>query len=111
MNLKSLRQILKTSADDTRLRIMNILYDNELNVKDICKILRIGQSTVSKHLSRLRLLKMVTDKRVGNLVYYSNNNKIPESLQNKVTSFIISQFADIETFKKDKEEARKLKEK
>ena len=108
IKLKALRQILKACADDTRLRILNILNHKELTVKELCGVLNISQPTISKHLSRLRLLKIVNDKRAGNLVYYSLN-KNHDSLQGKISSFIVSQFSDITAFKKDKEAMRDLK--
>ena len=52
MNLKTLRQILKACADDTRLRILNILKEKELTVKEICATLKISQPMISKHLTR-----------------------------------------------------------
>ena len=110
MNLKTLRQILKGCGDDTRLRILNILHNNEFTVKEICTILAINQPTVSKHLTKLRLLKLVNDRRVGNSVYYSLG-QISDIPQRKITAFIISRFAGIVAFKKDGEIARKLRKK
>ena len=102
MKVKTLRQIFKGCADDTRLRIINLLDGKALTVKTICSVLKLNQPTISKHLTRLRLLKLVIDKREGNLVYY-RLNKNAHSIQDQVTSFITSQFHDLETFKKDKE--------
>lgn len=106
MNLKSLRQIFKVCADDTRLRIVSLLEGKELTVKEICFILKANQPTISKHLSSLRLLKVVIDRRVGNLVYYSLN-KDTKSPEGKIVSFILSHFHDVPVFKKDKEALRK----
>ncbi|MGB3241349.1 MAG: metalloregulator ArsR/SmtB family transcription factor [Candidatus Omnitrophota bacterium] len=71
MELKQVRQILKALSDDTRLRIVNLLSKNQLTVNELCEILEKKQSNVSKHLSRLRLTRIVADKRIGNNVYYS----------------------------------------
>ncbi len=70
MNIKFLRQILKTLGDDTRLRILYLLSQKEISVKDICKKLHVSQPTISKHLMRLRMMRMVTDRRCGNQVNY-----------------------------------------
>ena len=102
MNLKSLRQILKVFADDTRLRIINIISRRELTVKDICAALRINQPTISKHLVRLRLLKIVKDRRAGNLIYYSLN---PNSEAVKIAGFLFTKFKHLEVFKKDRARA------
>ena len=101
MNLQVVRQILKGCADDTRLRIIHLLNNNELTVKDICTSLQLNQPTISKHLTRLRLLKLVIDKRKGNSVYYSLN-RTPNSIQNTVISFINTEFSHLERFKKDR---------
>lgn len=109
-SLKALRLIFKGCAEDTRLRILNILQGTAVTVKDLCKVLNVSQPSISKHLSKLRLLRMVSDRRVGNLVYY-NLNMALDALQGKIVSFIILQFSDIEVFKKDKEAIRKLRRK
>ena len=69
--LKSVRTILKVLADDTRLRIVNLLNIRELNVAEICKVLHLKQSIVSKHLTKLRFTGIVVDKRQGQYIYYS----------------------------------------
>lgn len=98
MTLKTLRQILKALSDDTRLRIINLLSKKELTVTDICKTLKASQSSVSKHLVRLRLLKMVKDRRDGVYVIYSLNR---DSEQGQAVKAILSDFSEIKVFQKD----------
>lgn len=102
MSLKTLRQIFKSCGDDTRLRILNLLKGRELPVTKICSSLNISQPTISKHLARLRLLRIVIDRREGNSVYYRLNTNV-DSPQGKIVTFIVSQFQDLQTFKRDKE--------
>ena len=100
LNLKILRNNIKGLSDDTRLRIVNILHKRELTVKGISAVLKIKQPSVSKHLVRLRLLGMVTDRRDGNRVYYSiNKNK--DSCQRKIIEFIVGEFNNLDFFKED----------
>ena len=108
MKLKSLREILKTCAEDTRLRILNLLQQKELTVKAICQALNISQSVVSKHLSRLRLVKLVADKREGNLVYYRLTSKAG-SFQYEVTRFIHEHCAKVSSLQDDKKALAKVK--
>ena len=108
VNLKLLRQIFKACSDDTRLRIINVLDEKELTVKDICAVLKIRQPTVSKHLMGLRLLKLVFDRRRGNLVFY-RLNKNSDFPQCRITDFIVSQFRATETFASDKRATRRTK--
>lgn len=105
MNLRNLRQILKTLSDDTRLRILNLLSHRALTVKDICFILGINQPNASKHLVRLRLQRLVNDKRNGNFIYYSPNLNTEDG---KIMQFLISEFKDIDVFKADIEKLGKL---
>ena len=105
MTLKRLRQVFKALGEDTRLRILNLLYVKELTVSAMCKVLSVSQPTLSKHLARLRLLKIVIDRREGNMVYYSLN-KGPKSEYEKILKTCLAGFKDIEILKKD---ARKLK--
>ncbi|MBL7198280.1 MAG: metalloregulator ArsR/SmtB family transcription factor [Candidatus Omnitrophica bacterium] len=102
MRLKKARQILKSLADDTRLRIINLLNRKELTVTDICKVLNKSQSNVSKHLARLRLTGIVGDKRKGlNVHYYLIEPK--EKAHKKLLSAITVGLAEMETFKQDLE--------
>lgn len=98
MNLKTLRQVLKALGDDTRLRIVNLLCREGLTVKGICDALGVSQTAVSKHLTRLRLLKIVIDRREGNFVRYRLNAK---SDRGKIVEFLISEFGFADTFLKD----------
>ncbi len=101
MSLRTLRQTLKACADDTRLRIISLLREKELTVKEMCAALSASQPTVSKHLSRLRLLKIVYDHRQGNQVYYALNQN-QDSPQGKIVRFVTSEFSDVKVFLKDK---------
>lgn len=108
MRLKKTRQILKSLADDTRLRIINLLHQEELNVSQLRKILGSTQSNLSKHLTRLRLTGMVSDKREGANVYYYLT-KSENKMQRELIYNIIKILSGLETFKKDLRELRKLK--
>lgn len=106
MSLKMLRQLLKGCADDKRLRIINVLSKKEMPVNEICLLIKSTQPTISKHLAKLRMLKIVVDRREGNSVYYRLNNN-PDSAQYKIIEFIISNFAGLEAFAKDKSKVKK----
>ena len=64
-------QFFKALADETRLRILNLLVRGELCVCDIMKILAIGQSKASRHLAYLKNAGLVTDRREGLWMHYS----------------------------------------
>jgi len=108
MEVRNIRQILKACADDTRLRIMNILFHRSLTVTEVYSILGINQPTASKHLSRLRMLRIVLDRREGNMVYYGLNRN-PESPQGKIVNFLLGQFNDVRVFQEDEAMLRQIK--
>ena len=69
--LKSLRLL----ADDTRLRILLLLQQEELSVAELQEILGLGQSRISSHLAQLRAAQLVSDRRAGKHIYYTINEK------------------------------------
>lgn len=60
----------KALADETRLRIMNLLYKKELNVNEIVSILGMGQSRISRHLKILTDTSLVSFRKDGLWVFY-----------------------------------------
>lgn len=108
MQLKKVRQVLKSLADDTRLRIVNLLDQRSLSVTELCKILEKNQSNISKHLMRLRLTGIVTDKRIGLNVYY-NLSKMREKGQKAILKAITSGLSNVKIFKDDILKLKKLK--
>ena len=64
-------QLWRALADETRLRVLNLLSRGELCVCEITRILEIGQSKASRHLARLRNAGLVIDRREGAWMYYS----------------------------------------
>jgi ArsR family transcriptional regulator, arsenate/arsenite/antimonite-responsive transcriptional repressor len=64
-------ELFRALADETRLRILNLLGRGEICVCDIMTVLAIGQSKASRHLAYLRNAGLVEDRRVGLWMYYS----------------------------------------
>jgi len=63
-------QVLKALAHETRLMIVDRLGQGECIVGELVELVGLDQSTVSKHLSLLRLHGIVEDRREGNFVHY-----------------------------------------
>jgi ArsR family transcriptional regulator len=63
--------LLKALADPNRLRIAMLLRHGELCVCELMQILELPQSTVSRHMARLKLVGLVLDRREGKWVHYS----------------------------------------
>src|SRR5262245_41702386 len=62
--------LLRALADSTRHRIMQLLTRQELSVSELVDVLRLPQSTVSRHLKVLREAGLVIDRREGTTILY-----------------------------------------
>lgn len=60
----------KALADETRLRIVNLLFKKELNVNEIVSILGMGQSRISRHLKILSDSSLISSRKDGLWVFY-----------------------------------------
>ncbi|MDD2555744.1 MAG: metalloregulator ArsR/SmtB family transcription factor [Syntrophaceticus sp.] len=69
--MKNIVDILKALSDETRLRIINLLYLKELCVCDIVETLNITQTKASRHLQYLKNAGLVEDRKSAQWVYYS----------------------------------------
>ncbi|MBK1877988.1 ArsR/SmtB family transcription factor [Pelagicoccus mobilis] len=76
--MKPAWDILKTLADPTRLRILNLLVKDELSVAELQDALGMAQSRISSQLSVLRQSELVADRREGKKSFYSISPSIPE---------------------------------
>jgi ArsR family transcriptional regulator len=63
--MPSITKILRVVADTNRLRILLLLKGEELSVAELQEILVMGQSTISTHLSQLKQVGLVEDRRTG----------------------------------------------
>lgn len=63
-------EIFKALSEPVRLRILVMLMRGELCVCDLQEVLGLPQSTISRHMSRLKLLGLVEDRRAGKWVHY-----------------------------------------
>lgn len=57
-------------ADETRLRLLNLMRDREVNVNAFVRILNASQPKVSRHLAFLRKAGIVDVRRDGKWIYY-----------------------------------------
>ena len=71
IGLNTTSRLLKALADETRLRILHMLAQEELAGSDLMEILNLGQSRVSTHLALLKEVDLVSDRRHGRRTLYS----------------------------------------
>jgi ubiquinone/menaquinone biosynthesis C-methylase UbiE/biotin operon repressor len=71
IGLTTTSRLLKALADETRLRILHLLAQEELSGSDLMEILNMGQSRVSTHLALLKEVGIVVDRRHGRRMLHS----------------------------------------
>ena len=75
-------KIFKALADDTRLKIIEMVSKETLCACDILEEFQITQPTLSYHMKQLVDADLVTGEKKGNWVHYSINTNTLESLSN-----------------------------
>src|SRR5688500_7609826 len=71
MTSPKVNRMFRAFADETRLRILNLLTRGEVCVCDITSELRMPQSKISRHLAYLRRAGLVQDRKEGLWRHYS----------------------------------------
>ena len=69
--LIDLAELFKIFGDSTRIKIINILLEDELCVNDISKKINVSQSAISHQLRILKSSKLVKYRKEANMIYYS----------------------------------------
>ena len=70
MEIKNSLLVFNAFADETRLRIMNLLGEGELCVCDLMRVLNEPQSKISRHLAYLRRAGLVQGRKQGLWMHY-----------------------------------------
>lgn len=68
-------EVFRMLADPTRVRVLWTLVDRELSVNELAE--RIGKPapSVSQHLAKLRMARLVRTRRAGTTIFYSLENE------------------------------------
>lgn len=69
--IDNVSELFRVFGDNTRLRILSVLFVKELCVCDIAKAVEMSQSSVSHQLRILKQLRLVKYYRSGKEVVYS----------------------------------------
>lgn len=109
MNIVNLIQVIKALADETRMRILNILKDGELCVCEMETVLNISQSNASRHLTKLTNAKIVDYYKVNKYVYYKINKATIREFS-FIDVIIRKHAVNLEQCKKDLQRLKKYKE-
>ncbi len=69
--MRPIADVLKALSDETRLRMVNLLYEkDELCVCDFTAVLHITQTKASRHLAYIKNAGIVSDRKQAQWVFY-----------------------------------------
>ena len=80
--MSSIAQVLRLLGDETRLRILILVSQTPLNVSELTTILGMAQSGISRHLSHLRKMNLLQERKEGIWTFYQLAQK--ESLESEL---------------------------
>ena len=71
MDVSGLSELFRALADETRVKILYMLSEQELCVCDLAYLLEMSIPAVSHHLRLLKVMRLVTSRKDGKQVFYS----------------------------------------
>lgn len=98
--MEKLLSVLKALSDETRLRILNLLYERELCVCDIMETLQISQAKASRHLIYLKNAGLAKDRKHAQWAYYSMSK---DERMKFIDSLVYDNLRTLEPYKNDLE--------
>ena len=106
--MRNLVKLFKALSDANRLRIMKMLEVRSLCVCEITDVLKLANSTVSKHLSILRDAELIIDEKVGKWVNYYLNTSKTERYVSELLPLLSKWLPDDEIIRKDAEKVKSV---
>ena len=101
--MKKYSDLFKVLSDETRLRIVNLLFRQKLCVCELTEILDESQPKISKHIAKIRSIDLVETERNTQYIYYSLNGNYSEILKS-----ILKHANEFETLRSDLEKLSKI---
>jgi hypothetical protein len=80
MQLNKLVTFHKVMGDATRIRILALLSKGPKNGQALAGILGLTPPTITHHLTKLREISLISEKRVKNTIYFQVNEKLLQQL-------------------------------
>lgn len=80
--------VIKALADETRLDILRLLGNREMNVNEIASNSTVSRPTISHHLQIMKRARILTSRKEGKEMYYSLNTYVLTSLAQSILGFI-----------------------
>lgn len=97
--MEKLLNTFKVLSDETRVRLLVMLYHKKLCVCELCGVLEESQPKISKHLAKLRDMGFVKDERQEQFIFYYLNTD--NKMLNKILEEIIDNIDEYPTLSKE----------
>jgi hypothetical protein len=81
--LQNLLRFFKALADESRLKIIGILANQECSVEELAVLLELKEPTISHHLTKLKQLELVRMRPEGNTHFYQLDKKVLQTVSNE----------------------------
>ncbi len=100
-------ELFRAFADQTRLRLLNLLREGEICVCDLCAVLEESQPKVSRHLAYLRRVGLVSVRQQGKWKHYSIERKLGV-LQKRLNACVGSCLGEFAPLAEDRQRLKEL---
>lgn len=100
--------IFKALAEESRLRIMALLIQDEMCVCEIEECLKMTQSNVSRHLTALKNCGILDSYKQAQWAYYKTSDKFKEENQN-LWLYLVEKLKELPNYQKDFDECQNYK--
>ena len=75
-----MNEVFRALADPTRREILRLLRQGEMSAGDLAKQFDMSKPSMSHHFTVLKNAELVTNRRDGQLIYYTLNTTIMQDL-------------------------------
>lgn len=81
-------EVIKALSDETRLEILDLLGNREMNVNEIADKCTVSRPTISHHLQIMKRAGILASRKEGKEIYYSLNINSLTSFAEAILSFV-----------------------
>jgi ArsR family transcriptional regulator len=103
--MRSAVALFKALSDETRLRILNLLFEGELCVCELMDALQMPQPRISHQLSILKAAGLAVDRREGKWIIYALREEEEEDLASSVLR-VLQEWKGGGAFERDRRQLR-----
>ena len=81
-------QTLRAISDESRFKILKVLWNGDATTKEISDILRLSPSTISLHLKLLKDADLVSSRKIKKFVYYQLKREQLLTIQDQLINYL-----------------------